>query len=157
MPLADSSIQLFSSIRTWIEPTLKAIGARLEEFDARLTAIPAGLQGPIGPSGKDGSPGEPGPAGKDLDPLIVTQLIETRVALAVSAIPPAPAGKDGAPGINGSNGKDGADGSNGTNGVDGKDGGDGKDGQDADPVLIESLVERQFAAMAEDFMEGLRP
>lgn len=84
--LSESAIGLFTSIKEWIQPTLEQVGKRLDEFDARLKAVPAGAKG------------EPGANGKDVDPETVRQAITTAVADVVATWPPAPAGKDGAPG-----------------------------------------------------------
>jgi hypothetical protein len=162
-------------VRDYVSKSVAVISARLDEFDARIKAIPAGAQG------------ETGANGKDADPEITRGLIASEVARQFSEMAKPSDGKDGRDGKDGVDGKDGRDpkpeeiqnwvrrevkefvdalpkAKDGKDGVDGKDGiagdagtagpagiqgipgSDGRDGKDADPELIRSMV---AAAVAE--------
>ena len=129
MPISNRAVDIFSSLRQWIEPALEAVGRRLDQFEVRLAAIPAGAKGDTGADGapgKDGaagSPGEPGPqgeSGKDGAPGMQGE--------AGPAGTPGQDGKDGAPGAAGRDGLPGQPGIAGRAGADGAPGKDGKDG-----------------------------
>lgn len=64
MPLSENSIQLFTSIKQWVQPTFEAIGKRMDDFDVRLKAIPQPQKGDKGDPGES-IQGEPGPAGEN--------------------------------------------------------------------------------------------
>ena len=147
MPISDRAVDIFSSLKQWIEPSFEAIGRRLDELDARLKAIPAGAKGDTGADGApgkdgaDGSSGEPGPQGepgKDGAPGMQGE--------AGPAGAPGQDGKDGAPGAPGRDGlpgqpgiagRAGADGAPGRDGADGKDGAPGRDGGSVEDFAIE--------------------
>lgn len=151
---------LGADVREHVSASITAVTRRLEEFDARLRAIPAGPRGeagergaqgaagdrgapgepgargeagPAGPQGERGGPGEPGAKGE-----------------AGATGPSGPQGERGAPGPSGERGAAGEQGPRGEAGVlgpagpqgergeagvakDGRDGRDGKDGRDGEP------------------------
>lgn len=87
--------QMLSAVKGYISRSLLAVSVRLDDFDKRLAAIPAGPVGPEGKRGEDGRPGDVGPIG--------------------------PAGMDGKPGVDGLPGINGRDGLNGKDGNHGRD------------------------------------
>lgn len=120
---------LIASVKEYVAAAVAGISRRLDEFDARIKAIPSG---PPGESIK-GDKGDPGAAGKDADPAVLKSMVEeavsaiplpkdgrdgidgkdadleiirAEVAKAVAGLPPPKDGKDGAPGRDGENGKD---------------------------------------------------
>ncbi|HTK88437.1 MAG TPA: hypothetical protein VL329_11910 [Nitrospiraceae bacterium] len=67
--------QMLSAVRGYVSRALLSVSARLDEFERRLSTIPAGPQGPEGQRGEAGKAGDTGPIG-----------------------PPGVNGKDGTPG-----------------------------------------------------------
>lgn len=147
-------------VKGYVGRAVDELTVRLDAFEQRLSAIPAGKDGAPGADGKDGANGVDG---KNADPITADQLAEAlksmpealdaAVSAYLAANPPA-AGKDGADGINGKDaeplsdeqiskavashialnpppaGRDGRDGLPGMKGADGLDGKDGANGLD---------------------------
>lgn len=71
MPVSETSIKIFDSVRKWIEPALEAVGQRMDDFDARLKAAPQGLKGDKGEQG-------PGPTAEEIDSAVVKHFEELK-------------------------------------------------------------------------------
>lgn len=130
--LADSVV---ANVKDFVGRALTPVLARLDEFEQRLSAIPAGPKGDAGERGNDGKDGVPGVDGKNgVD------------------------GKDGMPGERGADGVPGERGTDGANGIDGKDGApgekgiDGKDGLDAYEIALKT----GFSGTVEEFVASMR-
>lgn len=92
--------RMLRAITSYVERSLSAIKVRLDEFDRRLSAIPAGEKGERGLDGAPGLNGKDGMPGKDGIASVGIQ------------------GKEGAPGRDGRDGREGADGLDGAQGRD---------------------------------------
>jgi len=88
--------EVFVAVRAYVSGLVGDVAKRVNELDARLTAIPAGPKGDKGDAGES-IRGDKGDPGKDADP----EFIRAEVDRAVADIPPA---KDGAPGPAGERG-----------------------------------------------------
>jgi hypothetical protein len=148
---------LLGTVRDWVEPAFKLMGERLDAFDARLQAIPAGPKGdpgeigPVGAAGLSirGDPGEPGKDAEPIHPDTVARLVADAVRMAVKELPVPKDGKDGAS----------ADPvfveklvhaavTSAVAAIDKPaDGINGKDGRDADPEFIRAEIAKAVAAI----------
>jgi len=106
--LADSVV---ANVKEFVSRALVPVFSRLDDFERRLAAIPAGAKGDAGERGERGESGAAGIQGVD--------------------------GKDGTPGVDGAAGERGVDGRDGKNGIDGKDGAKGKD---FDPTEMHAAI-----------------
>lgn len=115
---------LLGTVRDWVEPAIRSMGDRLDEFDTRLKSIPAGPVGANGIDGMDGAPGPQGTPGRDgidgkdgasVHPDTIARMVSEAARSLLAEIPQP------------------------------RDGANGADGRDADPVLIEKLVQANVA------------
>ncbi len=136
-------------VRDYVSKSIAGISSRLDEFDARIKAIPAGPQGERGADGKDAEP-IPEKRIQDLMREVILRdlelndsFIRSEVVRAVDRLPKAQDGRDGLDGVQGPVGPAGESitGTPGKNGIDGK---DGRDGLDVDMVEVRAMVTEMF-------------
>lgn len=104
------AVTLLDSVRSWVEPAFASVNDRLDQFEVRLKAIPAGADGKDGKDGERWQDGERGQDGRDADPEFIRTEIDrqivdvaerTRANLATmleTSLAALPKAKDGAPG-----------------------------------------------------------
>jgi hypothetical protein len=81
----DLADQVIVAVKGYTSKALADLASRVEQFEAKLAAIPAPLKG------------DKGDAGDNADPALVEALVQQHVAKAVEAIPPPVHGKDADP------------------------------------------------------------
>lgn len=140
-------------MRDWAEPALRDIASRVEQFEERIKAIPAGPKGDPGERGEKGLDGERGDIGPQGDIGPAGPAGEKGMDGAVG--PQGEKGEkglDGAPGEKGDPGEPGPQGPAGDPGPRGEKGDPGANGKDA----YELAVEKGFAGTELQWLESLR-
>lgn len=150
-------------VKDYVAGALVPLSKKVDEFESRLKAIPAGPKGEKGDPGESirGEKGDPGAEGKSVDvAALVEQATAGCRALATQLFESVPKPKDGAAGAKGDKGERGANGKDADPGAvraevlkavgelpAPKDGKEGAPGKDADPEVVKELVAAAVAAI----------